>query len=47
VDFMLDTPREYTNYYPEIGLGFGYSPYYDPFWGPPYPFYPSPYHHWR
>ena len=47
VDYMLQTPREYTNYYPAIGLGFGYWPYYDPFWGPPYPSYPYPYHHWH
>ena len=47
VDFMLQTPRMYTDYYPAIGLGFGYFPYYDPFWGPPYPYYPHPYHHWH
>jgi hypothetical protein len=47
VDYMLQTPREFTNYYPAIGLGFGYWPYYDPFWGPPYPNYPYPYHHWH
>jgi hypothetical protein len=45
VDYMLETPRMYTNYYPAAGLGFGYFPDYDPFWGPPYPFYPYPYHH--
>ncbi len=47
VDYMLQTPRAYTNYYPPIGEGFGYWPYDDPFWGPPYPFYPYPHHHFR
>jgi hypothetical protein len=42
VDFMLQTPREYTSYYPAAGVGFGYFPSYDPFWGPPYPNYPYP-----
>jgi hypothetical protein len=47
VDYMIQTPREYTDYYPAIGAGFGYFPYYDPFWGPPYPCYPYPYRHWH
>jgi hypothetical protein len=47
VDYMLQTPRMYgPDYYPAIGIGIGYGPYWgDPFWGPPYPYYP--YHHWR
>jgi hypothetical protein len=47
VDYMLQTPREFSNYYPGAGVGFGYFPYYDPFFGPPYPNYPYPYHHWH
>jgi hypothetical protein len=47
VDYMLQTPREFASYYPAIGAGFGYFPDYDPFWGPPYPNYPYPYHYWR
>jgi hypothetical protein len=47
INYMLQTPRRYASYYPAIGAGFGYFPYYDPFWGPPYPNYPYPYHYWR
>lgn len=47
IDYMLQTPRMYATYYPAAGVGFGYFPYYDPFWGPPYPYYPYPYHYWR
>ncbi len=47
IDYMLQTPQVYASYYPAIGSGFGYFPYYDPFWGPPYPNYPYPYHYWR
>ncbi len=47
VDYMLQTPRQYASYYPAVGAGFGYFPYYDPFWGPPYPNYPYPRHYWR
>ncbi len=47
VDYMLQTPRIYASYYPAIGAGYGYFPYYDPFWGPPYPNYPYPYRYWR
>ncbi len=44
VDYMLQTPRMYTSYNGAIGNGLGYFPYYDPFWGPPYPNYPYPPH---
>ena len=44
IGFMLQTPREYISYYPASGSGIGYFPYYDPFWGPPYPNYPYPPH---
>ena len=41
VDFMLHTPRLYTSYQVAAGSGF-YIPYYDDYWGPPYPDYPDP-----
>jgi hypothetical protein len=41
VDFMLHTPRLYTTYQVAMGSGF-YIPYYDDYWGPPYPNYPDP-----
>jgi hypothetical protein len=41
VDFMLQTPHLYTNYQVAMGSGF-YIPYYDDYWGPPYPNYPDP-----
>jgi hypothetical protein len=41
VDFMLHTPRLYTTYQVAAGSGF-YIPYYDDYWGPPYPDYPDP-----
>ena len=44
IEFMLQTPHEYISYYPASGSGVGYFPYYDPFWGPPYPNYPYPPH---
>ncbi|HEX4139055.1 MAG TPA: hypothetical protein VHY09_01825 [Candidatus Methylacidiphilales bacterium] len=47
IDYMVQTPQMYATYYPAIGAGFGYFPYYDPFWGPPYPNYPYPYHYRR
>ncbi len=40
VDFMLQTPRHYTSYKVAAGSGF-YVPYYDDYWGPPYPNYPD------
>ena len=40
VAFMLQTPRCYTNYKVAAGSGF-YVPYYDDYWGPPYPNYPD------
>jgi len=44
IDYMLQTQRMYLTYNPAIGNGFGYFPYYDPFWGPPYANYPYPQH---
>ncbi len=44
IDYMLQTQRMYLTYNPAIGNGFGYFPYDDPFWGPPYPNYPYPAH---
>ena len=44
IQYMLQTPRMYTSYNGAIGNGLGYFPYYDPFWGPPYPNYPYPPH---
>jgi hypothetical protein len=45
IDYMGQTPRMYTSYNGAIGNGLGYFPYYDPFWGPPYPNYPNPPHY--
>jgi hypothetical protein len=41
VDYMLQTPRMYgPDFYPAIGIGIGYGPYWgDPYWGGPYPYY--------
>jgi len=47
IDYIQQTPREYASYYPASGTGLGYFPYYDPFWGPPYPDYPDPPHFQR
>jgi hypothetical protein len=49
VDYMLATPHMHgPAYYPAIGVGIGYGPYWgDPFWGPPYPYPYYPYHRWR
>jgi len=40
VAFMIQTPHSYTNYHVAAGSGF-YIPYYDDYWGPPYPNYPD------
>ena len=45
IQYMAQTPRMYTSYNGAIGNGLGYFPYYDPFWGPPYPNYPNPPHY--
>ena len=49
VDYMLQTPRMYgPDFYPAIGVGVGYGPYWgDPFWGPAYPYPYYPYRRWR
>lgn len=48
VDYMLQTPHMYgPDFYPTIGVGFGYGPYWgDPYWGPGYP-YPYYHRHWH
>jgi len=47
VDYMLQTPHMYgPDFYPAIGIGVGYGPYWGgPYWGPG-PYY-YPYRRWR